>query len=50
MSKLPEQIDRHERTGIKRWYKKMAARIRRRFEKKDPENAPKRNRFHGYTG
>ena len=36
------QLERHMRykAGSRRWYKKMANRIMRRWAKKDPENAP----------
>jgi hypothetical protein len=51
--KLPEQIDNHgplfPRGRIEKLAKKMAKRARRRAEKRDPENAPKRDQFKGWT-
>jgi len=48
--KIPEQIcddegDRH----YKKYLKKLLNRLRRRKEKRDPENAPTKKQYRGYS-
>lgn len=47
--RLPEQNDRHERSSLKKWNKRQTNRAIRREAKRDPENAPRKARFYGYT-
>jgi hypothetical protein len=44
-----EQNGKPESSGAKAEGKKAAKRARRRAEKKDPQEAPKKNRYRGYT-
>lgn len=46
----PEQMDRHEKSSVKKWCKKQLSKWRRQQEKKDLENAPVRNSYAGYSG
>lgn len=39
----------HTGPGQKKVLKKMTRRARRRLEKQDPENAPKKNAYRGYS-
>lgn len=43
----PEKISRHWRGT--RYTKRQTSKIRRLAEKRDPENAPTRNRYLGWT-
>ena len=45
----PMQCGKPERSGTKRVCKRRSARLRRRLEKRDPENAPTKNAYHEYT-
>ncbi len=48
--KRAEQISNHEPSGaLKRHYKRLVKRARRRAERRDPENAPTRHPFFGYS-
>jgi len=46
----PEQIDKGENnSGYKKELKKVMSRKRRREEKRNPEDAPKKNEYRGYS-
>lgn len=48
---LGEQLTRamcNNKPGTMKWAKRQAAKLRRRQEKADPEDAPRRNYFRGY--
>jgi hypothetical protein len=50
--KGPEKICKGPGSGgrkIKKWLKKVTNRYRRRKAKRDPENAPTKNRYFGWT-
>lgn len=46
---IMEQVGKSEGPGVKRVSKRLAARRRRREERIDPEGAPRKNRYRGYT-
>lgn len=46
----PEQIGRRERAqGYRKWLKRQAHRLLRRLSRRDPENAPTRAPYFGYS-
>jgi hypothetical protein len=45
-----EQNTRHEGSSYKGRTKRSTKRARRRAEKADPQNAPVKNAYRGYTG
>jgi hypothetical protein len=48
----PEQLCRkHVKTRpcLVRWLKRRAAKLRRQAERRDPENAPRRNQYAGWS-
>jgi hypothetical protein len=47
--KRAEQISRHDHTLSRRYLKRLVNRSIRRAAKRDPEDAPKKPRFLGYT-
>jgi hypothetical protein len=52
MKKMGEQIGRTARTFVNAdwsYAKRVTSRARRRAEKRDPENAPKRNEYSGWV-
>jgi len=44
-----EQISRHEAGKVRRFLKRQARRTDRRRAKRDPQEAPRKRRFRGYT-
>lgn len=48
--KRQEQNDRHEKSKVKTSNKKLTNRAERRAAKRDPEEAPRKHKFRGYTG
>jgi hypothetical protein len=49
--KRPEKIIPHYGgPGVRRWYKRMAARLLRHAARRNPEGAPMRTRYFGWVG
>ena len=50
MAMKPEKICRGEKSKhYRKWLKRCTSRVRRRIERHDPENAPNKNWYRGWS-